>query len=144
MNKRHLTAISRSVMSTPARYLNEHSLLKGRALDFGCGKGKDAQELGIEGYDPHYRPAKPQGQFDTIMCNFVLNVIEDSAERQIVLHEIMSLLSDDGVAYVSVRNDRKNLNGWTKKGTWQGFIELDLPVVKRTSTFVMYRLKKLA
>ena len=142
MSKAHLTAIARRALSTPAKYLRDHSLLEGRTLDFGCGRGFDAQELGIEGYDPHYFPAQPLGKYCTIMCNFVLNVIESKKERDAVVARIRSLLLSGGTAYISVRNDKSALKGFTSKGTWQGFIELDLPIVKRTSNYVMYKLEK--
>ena len=138
MNKSYLTAIYRRSISTPARYLKDNGLLIGRVLDYGCGRGKDVDELGLEGYDPHYFPEKPKGKFDTIMCNFVLNVIPDPDKRQEVINKISGLLKPKGIAYISVRNDKSKLNGYTSRGTWQGFIELDLPIIKKTSSFVLY------
>ena len=37
INHPYLTAIKRTSLSAPTRYLLQHSLLKGRILDFGCG-----------------------------------------------------------------------------------------------------------
>jgi 2-polyprenyl-3-methyl-5-hydroxy-6-metoxy-1,4-benzoquinol methylase len=143
MSKAHLTAIARKKLSTPMRYLKEHSLIEGVALDYGCGRGFDADELGIQGYDPYHRREVEfeTGGYDTITCNFVLNVIPEEVVRRTVLLSIRSLLKKGGTAYISVRNDRNNLNGYTSKGTWQGFIELDLPVVKKTSSFIMYKIE---
>ena len=140
MSSSYLTAISRRTLSSPAKFLSANGLIKGRVLDFGCGKGKDCEELEIEGYDPHYRPQKPIGKFDTIICTYVLNVIEDETDRAAILDEISSLLNDGGASYLSVRNDKKNLRGHTRRGTWQGYIDLDLPILKKTSSFVMYKL----
>lgn len=147
MNKAHLTAISRSKLSTPATFLFCSGLLKGRVLDYGCGRGGDVTRLqplvhGIVGYDPHWRPAMPAGQFDTIMCNFVLNVVPNEADREKVISDIRSRLNDGGVAYIAVRNDRKKLKGWTGKGTWQGFIQLPLDIVNRSPEYIIYRLAK--
>ena len=46
INHPYLTAIRRTRLSAPARYLLQHGLLKGRILDFGCGLGFDTDELG--------------------------------------------------------------------------------------------------
>lgn len=140
-NQSHKTAISRNKLSAPMCHLNEHSLLKKRALDFGCGRGQDADRLGIDKYDPHWHNEPLSGLYETITCNFVLNVIPGDLERRAVLSKIKTYLAPGGIAYISVRNDKAALKGWTKRGTWQGFIELDLPVVKRSSSFVMYELK---
>ena len=81
INHPYLTAIKRTDLSVPTRYLLQHDLLKGRILDFGCGFGYDTDELknrdfDIIGYDYYYRPNYPEGKFDTIICNYVLNVLE--------------------------------------------------------------------
>ena len=51
MNKSYKTAKSRQTLSVPMRYLR--LCLNGRLLDYGCGKGSDADALGMEKYDPH-------------------------------------------------------------------------------------------
>lgn len=143
----HKTAIARKTLSTPVRFLLGAQLLMGRILDYGCGRGSDvallfASNLFVTPFDPHYFPKSHFGQYETIMCNFVLNVIPDEDERAFVLLRIQHLLAEGGTAYISVRNDKRSLKGWTTKGTWQGLIELDLPVVKRTAGYVMYKLTK--
>lgn len=149
MNKAHLTAISRKKMSKPTAYLWNQGLLKGTVLDYGCGRGDDIRlfrenhNLIVAGYDPHYQPVYPEGQhYCTIICNYVLNVIESEAERESVMNNIRSLLCIGGVAYISVRNDLKALKGTTPKGTWQGHIQLDLPVVRREAGYVMYKFER--
>lgn len=125
------------------KYLLDNGLLCGRILDYGCGHGFDADLLRVAGYDPYYRSTLPSGQFDTITCNYVLNVIESPKERQSVVRRILSLLSMGGKAYITVRNDLTSLNGRTKIGTWQGKIDLDLPVVhKKSGQYVIYLLEK--
>lgn len=87
-------------------------------MDFGCGRGFDCDSLGIEGWDPYWRPKMPRGKFDTVMCNYVLNVLDLWEQRQ-VLDRIKFLLRKGGHGYAAVRTDWKNLRGWTSKGTYQ-------------------------
>lgn len=143
MNKSHLTALRRKNISRPTAYLYGADKLKGSLLDYGSGHGWDAWLCDAVAYDPHYAPVDLSGQqFDTIYSNFVLNVIEDPDERAFVLLRIQHFLKDNGTAYITVRADKKKLNGATKRGTWQGLIELNLPVEKKTAGWVMYRLTK--
>lgn len=141
MNKSHLTAIARKAPSKPMQYLETRGMLRGRALDFGCGRGYDADAFGLERFDPHYAPQMPVGTFDTVVCNYVLNVIPSPEEREATITVLSRLLAPGGIAYISVRNDINSLNGWTKRGTWQGHIELDLPIETTNSNFTMYRLE---
>lgn len=138
MNKSHLTAIVRKSLSLPVKYLKKNNLLIGRMLDYGCGRGYDCQFLECEGYDPFYQPVVPQGKFDTIYCVYVLNVLSEVGERNSVLREISGFLTDDGLGYIAVRRNVKE--GWTTRGTYQCNPLLDLPSVKLTSTFEIYRL----
>lgn len=136
------TAIVRRKLSAPTKYLVENNLLNPYStLDYGCGRGFDCDEMGYDGYDPYYRPEYPIKKYKTIMCNFVLNVLPEYQWEKVLTY-IENLLDDDGVAYISVRNDKSNLNGFTKIGTYQTFVKLNLPVEKKTSTFVMYKLEK--
>jgi 2-polyprenyl-3-methyl-5-hydroxy-6-metoxy-1,4-benzoquinol methylase len=100
------TAIKRNKLSAPSAYLHKQGLLKGRILDFGCGKGdlKLFLDGNIEEYDPHYKPEKPKGKFDVVVCNYVLNVLtQESREKALV--EAQSFLAPGGSVYVSVRRD---------------------------------------
>lgn len=124
--------------SAPMKRLAEDGLLNGRMLDYGCGKGIDAAFYGMESFDPHFQPHMPSGEFDTITCNYVLNVIESPSSRCSVLRSITYKLATNGIAYVTVRNDRTKLNGVTSIGTWQGHIKLDLTVLYRCSGYVTY------
>lgn len=142
MNFSYKTAIKRKKLSAPMRKLLKDGWIVGRSLDYGCGRGDDSYFLSMFRYDPHYFPVKPTGQFDTITCNYVLNVIESPNERVEVLRIIKDLLTEKGNALITVRNDIDNLRGYTKIGTWQGKIELNLPVVYRNSNFITYLMRK--
>lgn len=140
MSLAHKTAIRRRAPSAPMKEHERSGRLVGRVLDYGSGRGFDADYFSIERYDPHYSPDMPGGMFDTIVCNFVLNVIESEEERDAVVTDIRSMLVPGGRAYFAVRTDKANLRGTTKIGTWQGRVVLDLPVVARGSGFETYEL----
>ena len=96
-NHPHLTAKERTDISFPARWLLNQKLLQGEILDFGCGFGVDTDKLkeqgfDIVGYDNYYRPEYPKKRFDTIICNYVLNVLEPK-EQSMVLMQVSELLS---------------------------------------------------
>ena len=134
----HRTAIARKAPSAPMKQLKANGRLVGRMMDYGSGRGFDANHFRMESYDPYFDPVMPDGLFDTITCNFVLNVVESEAERATILQDIRNRLEKTGRAYISVRTDHANLNGRTKIGTWQGRIVLDAPIVSKGSGFVTY------
>lgn len=85
---RHLTALSRNFLSAPVQALVRHDLLKRPRtfFDYGCGKGDDLagiRSLGIEaaGWDPHFQPDAVRAAASVVNLGFVINVIEDLAER---------------------------------------------------------------
>lgn len=105
----HLTAKERETLSFPVKILLNKSLLTGDVLDFGCGFGKDvellnAKGINVVGYDKHYFPKYPEKKFDTIICFYVLNVLMQE-EQANVLMEISQLLKPTGKAYFAVRRD---------------------------------------
>lgn len=51
INHPYITAIKRTDLSVPTRYLMKNAMLKGRILDFWCGFGFDTDELKRQGYD---------------------------------------------------------------------------------------------
>jgi hypothetical protein len=85
---RHKTALTRYELSKPVKSLLEYGLLKpGRTFfDYGCGQGSDVrglQALGYEaeGWDPVFRREAAKREADLVNLGYVLNVIEDPAER---------------------------------------------------------------
>jgi hypothetical protein len=136
------TAIKRTKLSIPTKFLIDSSRINGRVLDYGCGRGFDADYFGWDKYDPYYNPVSIFGPYDTIVCNYVLNVIPNESDRTATLTTIKNLLCDGGAAYITVRREKNKLNGWTKNGTYQTRVELDLPIVKQTNDYCIYEMKK--
>lgn len=136
------TAIKRKTPSAPMRKLASLGLIKGRALDYGGGYGLDALEYNMEWYDPHYNPVMPDGLFDTITCNYVLNTIADLSEIVCILRDIHARLAYEGKAYITVRNDKRALIGLTRIGTWQCHVIMRLPIVHSCSGYVTYKLEE--
>jgi DNA phosphorothioation-associated putative methyltransferase len=95
---RHKTAIDRHKLSAPVASLARHGFLDKRhsLFDYGCGKGDDLRELqahGIEatGWDPAYFPSADKEKRDIVNLGFVINVIENPAERRECLREAYRL-----------------------------------------------------
>ncbi|MEX2580471.1 MAG: DNA phosphorothioation-associated putative methyltransferase [Verrucomicrobiales bacterium] len=89
---RHRTALARSDLSMPVKSLLENDQLRpgDRIFDYGCGLGDDVaglEALGYDatGWDPHFAPRAEKREAEVVNLGFVLNVIEDPAERVEVL-----------------------------------------------------------
>ena len=108
----HKTAITRKELSRPIRDFREH--VKGRVLDFGCGKGSDADILGADKYDPHFFPEKPKGLYDTVLCTYVLNTTFFPKD---VLKRVCEYVKPGGTIIVSTRSITE-VNKAAKKGNW--------------------------
>lgn len=107
----HLTIKERKWPSFPTKELFSRGAIRGRVLDFGSGSGVDVaflRENGFDvlGYDPFYAPTYPTGQFDTILCQYVLNVLLPEEQVQ-VLMAVSELLKPTGRAFFTVRRDIK-------------------------------------
>ncbi len=133
----HLTAIRRTTLSAPARYLLERDMLRGRVLDFGSGRGDLKPFSGLANvteYDPYWRPNRPRGQFDTVFAGYVLNVLSERETHE-ALARIRALLRPGGVAYLAVRRDVE------PSSARQRCVKLELPLVHQTSSFAIYALR---
>lgn len=134
---RYKTAIVRRELSKPIKTLLTYGLLrKDRAImDYGCGLGGDASglsELGYEvfAWDPYHRPDGEKKKCPVVNMGFVLNVIEDPAERIEVLHDawehteallVVTTLVVGGEHYNSVRGYGDGI--MTSTGTFQKYFE---------------------
>ena len=95
---RHKTAIRRGDLSRPVKCAMRDGLIDAgvRVFDYGCGHGEDVQLLrgqgvACDGWDPVFRPATPQGEADIVNIGYVINVIEDPAERSTALRRAWQL-----------------------------------------------------
>ena len=135
------TALARKKPSVPMRHLSEAGVLVGDMLDYGCGRGFDAAHFGMDAYDFYWNPDESvfEKKYDTITCNYVLNVVTEEVQAEI-LDRIHSLLKDGGTAYITVaRHLKKDTAG---RGCTQRVVILDLPVfIKRSGSFETYILK---
>ena len=126
------TAIHRVRESLPCRRIfNKIPMFGKTVLDYGCGHNADAeflQDNGIlaYGWDPHHNDNPSlvhfSGQYDVILCTYVLNVVGIKKQREI-LKDIKRLLRPGGQAYITVRADVET--GVTSKGTYQRLVNLD-------------------
>lgn len=147
INHPYLTAIKRTDISVPTRYLLKHNLLKGRILDYGCGFGFDTDELkrqgyDITGYDYYYRPDYPGEKFDTIICNYVLNVLEPYAQAEVMMN-VTNLLKPQGTAFFAVRRDLKEegfrLHAIHKQYTYQCNVRLPFQSLICNGSYELYQ-----
>lgn len=147
INHPNLTSIKRTDISVPTRFLLNHGLLKGRILDYGCGWGYDTDELAkqgldIVGYDNYYRKDWPQGKFDTIICNYVLNVLEPYEQAEVMMN-VSNLLTPQGYAYFAVRRDLQEegfrLHAIYKEYTYQCNVKLPFKSLVANSSFELYQ-----
>jgi len=132
----HKTAISRTNLSKPMTIFRDAGLLDGPTLDFGCGKGKDVEILGIDGYDPHYFPKLPVKWYNTVTMNYVINTLDTHYKRLQAIRDAWKFVDVGGILIITSRTYKDITNnaikhGWkphaggyiTGKGTFQiGFM----------------------
>jgi DNA phosphorothioation-associated putative methyltransferase len=95
---RHLTAIKRNQLSRPVRLAIADSIIKSdtSVLDYGCGQGDDVRQLQQQGltcvgWDPFFSQTDSRLPADAVNLGYVVNVIEDNAERDAALRQAWSL-----------------------------------------------------
>lgn len=126
--KREATAIARARPSAPTRWAMEQGFIVPVVVDWGCGKGRDTKwlrDLGIDviPYDPFYHPNPSPDEIDfsrvnSILLNYVLNVIESIEERWSVLKKIHLFAKAETVVIVSARSARE-IEQKAKQGGWR-------------------------
>ena len=127
---RGLTAIKRNRLSAPIKWALDRGQIRSQVYDWGCGRGDDVELLRNEelrglkviGYDPvHFPKNAPEtvdfSRIKTIICNYVLNVIENKRERTMLLKKIAGKINDDTSVILSVRKDT-TINREAKKGNY--------------------------
>ena len=118
------TAMARTGPSAPVQHLRAHApeLLRGRVLDFGSGRGADAEALRATAYDPHHPKAsvrkRPTGTFSTVLATYVLNVLPKD-ERHAALREAAGYVRPGGHLVLAVRPQAEvaaTVSGWARNG----------------------------
>ena len=132
---RQRTAIGRGDLSMPVRLsLRDAIVGAGTAiLDYGCGRGQDVarlRQMGFkaDGWDPHFAPDEPLVAHDVVLLNYVVNVIEDTAERRETLMKAWQLASHALVVACRLKWELGSANGMesgdglvTSRNTFQHF-----------------------
>jgi DNA phosphorothioation-associated putative methyltransferase len=87
--ERHRTALRRNDLSRPAKCALRDGLItpETTVFDYGCGHGGDVELLGAQGiacagWDPAYFSNRDLEEADVVQLGYVINVIEDPAERR--------------------------------------------------------------
>ena len=85
---RERTALVRTEASRPVKLILETGQLRrgDSFFDYGCGQGADVASVAALGFpaggwDPHFAPDGVRGEASVVNLGYVLNVIEDPAER---------------------------------------------------------------
>lgn len=135
---RHRTAIKRADISRPVRLALEHGVLSSQTsfFDYGCGYGNDVdylsgQGINAEGWDPIHRPKGERRHADVVNLGYVVNVIEDVAERSAVLRDAWSLAQKLLIVSARLAIEVRSGSGVsfyadglvTRRGTFQKFYE---------------------
>lgn len=115
---RQRTAIGRGDLSMPIRLsLRDNVVAQGKSvLDYGCGRGQDVRRLrqmGLkaDGWDPYYAPDTPLHAHEVVLLSYVLNVIEDQAERRETLEKAWALALDALVVSCRLKWELSSVNG---------------------------------
>ncbi|MFB4285065.1 DNA phosphorothioation-associated putative methyltransferase [Nonomuraea sp. MTCD27] len=135
--KRRLTAITRDALSVPARQavLDKQILPGSSVLDYGCGRGGDVRALrrmGCEavGWDPFYQPDVRLQPTAIVLLTYVVNVIEDPAERRRTLAHAWELAGTVLIVSARLTWERSKVQGeefsdglLTRRKTFQHFFD---------------------
>lgn len=135
--ERHKAALKRSELSRPVRIALEADLFQEETsfFDYGCGCGEDVKQIAHLGYsssgwDPYYRPDADLEAADIVNLGYIINVIEDIAERRQALIRAWQLTRRVLIvsAQVLVDDRRRGLVAYgdgivTNRNTFQKYYE---------------------
>jgi DNA phosphorothioation-associated putative methyltransferase len=133
--ERHRAAIARVTVSKPVRLAIEAGLFPPGTtyFDYGCGHGADIEyihRLGLSssGWDPYYRPDTEHTAADVVNLGYVINVIEDTAERREALINAWALAQKVLIVAAQVLIDDRT----------RGMIAYGDGIITRRHTFQKY------
>lgn len=127
--------MNRTMLSRPMQQAFGDGLLDGdiSVFDYGCGRGGDVRTLGTLGvaaigWDPAHAPDAPRRSADVVNLGYVVNVIEDPAERAGVLRAAWDLATSILIVSARLTWDPDAVTGrpfgdgrLTSSGTFQKF-----------------------
>lgn len=134
---RHRTAMTRAALSRPIALAVADGVLNTSlsVFDYGCGRGDDLRNLSALGYrsdgwDPGHRPGTAVRPADVVNLGYVVNVIEDRAERRETLQRAWNLAEQVLIVSARLVWEARDLEGRphadglvTRTGTFQKFYE---------------------
>jgi DNA phosphorothioation-associated putative methyltransferase len=135
---RHRTAISRTELSRPVKLALTDEILHSEHtfFDYGCGLGDDLRLLSalgycVRGWDPVHCPSGDVVSASIVNLGYVVNVIENAAERADVLNRAWSLAQNVLIVSARMSMDSQFLGEThqyadgllTSRGTFQKFFE---------------------
>ncbi|RMB01959.1 DNA phosphorothioation-associated putative methyltransferase [Eilatimonas milleporae] len=138
LENRARTAIGRAEPSRPLKCILADGLLTPgiRLFDYGCGRGDDLRHLSMlgfeaSGWDPVHRPDHEHRSAPVVTIGYVVNVIENPAERQEALRRAWALAEQVLVVSARLTLEAKALRErtdyedgcLTSRGTFQKFFE---------------------
>lgn len=135
--ERHKAALKRSQLSRPVRIAVEADLFQPGTsfFDYGCGQGEDVKQIknlgyASSGWDPYYQPDSELESADIVNLGYIINVIEDIAERRQALIKAWELTRKVLIvsAQVLVDDRRRGLVAYgdgivTNRNTFQRYYE---------------------
>ena len=135
--ERHKAALKRSELSRPVRTAIEAGIFKAgySFFDYGCGHGEDVRSIAEVGYqssgwDPFYYPEGEVKAADVVNLGYIINVIENIAERRQTLIDAWKLTEKVLIvsAQVLVDDRRRGLIAYgdgvvTHRNTFQKYYE---------------------
>lgn len=134
-------APDRRALSRTAQVLVDRRLIRGRVLDYGCGLGYDADQLGWEAFDPYYRPTQLSGLYDTIVVNHVANILTRDSRSELFAR-VQALLADGGLAYFSVARNIPESGKPGPRRRLQNYVVLTLPSIYADAEEAIYALAR--
>ena len=133
--QRHRAAIFRNKLSRPVRLALEAGLFEPQMsfFDYGCGHGLDVQIMAencyqSSGWDPYYSPDTPLESADIVNLGYIINVIENMAERREALTKAWSLTLDILIVSAQVLIDDRQ----------RGYLAYGDGIITERNTFQKY------
>jgi hypothetical protein len=128
--QRQKTAMSIKTASAPTREAFSLGYLKEVIFDWGCGKERDTNFLKENGlnvisYDKFLKPFPNPNDVDfteinSIICNYVINVIENPTERLELIEDIFSKAINGSTVLISARS-KSEIEEFAKKSKWRKY-----------------------